>query len=231
MLTLYELAQMIDHSILHPSTTDAELVKGIELAKRYQTIVVVPKVYQIPRARQLLGDSKVRLCAPIGFPQGLNAPEIKAAEAEWAIAQGAVEMDMVINISALKSRQYDFVAKDIAGVAAVARRHGVPLKVILECCLLTDEEKVAGCQIAEREGANFVKTSTQTQPGGATVKDIRLMRATVGGEVVVKASGYITDIDITLALYQAGARRFGTGYTEAILEGLRAKRVAAGLEA
>jgi deoxyribose-phosphate aldolase len=184
---------------------------------------VVPKAYQIPRAKQLLGDSPVRLCAPISFPQGLNAPEIKRAEAEWALREGAVELDVVINVSALKTGQYDFVLDDIRGVVAAARPYGAPVKVILEACLLTDEEKVAACQLAERAGANFVKTSTQTQPGGATVEDIRLMRATVGPKMVVKASGYITDIDKALALYDAGARRFGTGFTAAILEGLRAR--------
>jgi deoxyribose-phosphate aldolase len=228
MLTVAEMAGMIDHSILHPSTTDADLVKGIEIAKRYRTICVVPKIYQIPRAKELLGDSPVRLCAPIGFPQGLNPTPIKAAEAEWAAQHGAVEMDMVLNISALKSKQYDYVAQDIAAVLAATRRAHAPLKVILETCLLTDEEIVAGCQIAVRAGAQFVKTSTQTQPGGATVEAIRLMCAVVTDAAVVKASGYITDIDKTLALYEAGARRFGTGYTEAILEGLRAKRLAAG---
>lgn len=130
---------------------------------------------------------------------------------------------MVINISALKSAQYEFVERDIAGVVEVAKRYGAPVKAILETCLLTDEEKVAACRIAERAGAAFVKTSTATQPGGATVEDIRLMRATVGPKVVVKASGYVTDIDKTLALYEAGARRFGTGYTVNILEGLRKK--------
>jgi deoxyribose-phosphate aldolase len=130
---------------------------------------------------------------------------------------------MVINISALKSGQDDFVLRDIAGVVEVANRYKVPVKAILETCLLSDQEKVRACKLAERAGAAFVKTSTQTQPGGATLEDIRLMRATVGPKVVVKASGYVTDIDKTLALYEAGARRFGTGYTVNILEGLRKK--------
>ena len=130
---------------------------------------------------------------------------------------------MVLNISELKSGHHDFVARDIAGVVQVAQRYGAPVKVILECYLLTDEEKVVASQIAEREGAAFIKTSTQTQPGGATVEDVRLIRATVGPAVQVKASGYITDIDKILALYEAGARRFGTGFTAQILEGLKAK--------
>lgn len=223
MLTVDQVAQMIDHSILLPAMTDADLVKGIGIAKHYHVGCVVPKTYQIPRARELLRDSGIRLACPISFPQGLNPPEIKQQEAEWALKNGAAELDMVLNISELKSGHHDFVARDIAGVVQVARRYGAPVKVILECYLLTDEEKVVACQIAEREGAAFVKTSTQTQPGGATVEDVRLMRATVGPRVTVKASGYITDIDKTLALYEAGARRFGTGFTMQILEGLKAK--------
>lgn len=221
MLTIDELAQMIDHSILLPSQTDQDLEEGIAVARRYRVKCVVPKAYQAARARELLKGSDVRLCIAIGFPQGLNLPEVKRYEAEQVLDQGAQELGMVINISALKSGQHAFVEKDIAGVVEAARRYDAPVKAILETCLLTDEEKVAACRIAERAGAAFVKTSTATQPGGATVEDIRLMRATVGPAVVVKASGYVTDIQKTLAFYEAGARRFGTGYTVNILEGLR----------
>ncbi len=226
MLTVEELAQMIDHSVLLPQQTEKDLEEGVALACAYNVKCIVPKIFQIPRAKELLKGSSVRLCAAIGFPQGLNPPEVKRYEAEWALSHGAVELDMVINISALKSRLHDYVQRDIAGVIEVARRYGAPVKVILETCLLTNDEKIAGCQIAERAGAGFVKTSTATQPGGATVEDIRLMRATVGPDVVVKASGYVTDIDKTLALYEAGARRFGTGYTRNILEGLKSKLAA-----
>jgi deoxyribose-phosphate aldolase len=221
MLTVFELAQMIDHSILLPGQTEKDLEEGIALARVYRVRCVVPKAYQAARAKELLKGSDVRLCIPIAFPQGLNLPEVKRYEAERALDQGAQELDMVINVSALKSREYAFVEKDIAGVVEVARRFDAPVKAILETCLLTDEEKVAGCRLAEQAGAAFVKTSTATQPGGATVEDIRLMRATVSPKVIVKASAYVTDIEKTLALYEAGARRFGTGYTANILEGLR----------
>ncbi len=223
MLTVDELAQMIDHSILLPQQTEKDLEDGVALACAYKVKCVVPKIFQIPRAKELLKGSSVRLCAAIAFPQGLNPPEVKRYEAEWALSHGAVELDMVINISALKSRLHDYVQRDIAGVVEVAKRFGAPVKAILETCLLTDDEKVTACQLAERAGADFVKTSTATQPGGATIEDIRLMRATVGANVVVKASGYVTDIDKTLALYDAGARRFGTGFTKNILEGLKKK--------
>jgi len=221
MLTLDELAQMIDHSILLPSQNDKDLIEGIAIARSYRVKCVVPKAFQAARAKQLLEGSDVRLCIAIGFPQGLNLPEVKRYEAERVLDQGAQELDMVINISALKSGHYDFVERDVAGIVEVANRYGAPVKAILETYLLTDGEKVMACKIAERAGAAFVKTSTATQPGGATVEDIRLMRATVSPKVIVKASGYVTDIDRVLALYEAGARRFGTGYTVDILEGLR----------
>jgi len=223
MLSVDELAQMIDHSILLPGQTDKNLVEGIAIARKYRVKCVVPKAFEAARAKQLLEGSDVRLCIAIGFPQGLNHPEVKRHEAELVLQQGAQELDMVINISALKSRRYEFVERDIAGVVEVAKRYGAPVKAILETYLLTDEEKVAACRVAEQAGAAFVKTSTATQPGGATVEDIRLMRMTVSPKVVVKASGYVTDIDKVVELYEAGARRFGTAYTVDILEGLRKK--------
>ncbi len=221
MLTVDELAQMIDHSILLPQQGEKELEEGIEIARTYRVKCVVPKAFQASRAKKLLEGSDVRLCIAIGFPQGVTAPEVKRFEAELALSQGAQELDMVINISALKSRQHDFVERDIAGVVQAASRFQAPVKAILETYLLTDEEKVMACKIAERAGAAFVKTSTATQPGGATVEDVKLMRAAVASHVVVKASAYVTDIEKTLALYEAGARRFGTAYTVQILEGLR----------
>jgi len=231
MLTVDELAQMIDHSILLPGQTDTDLVEGIAIARKYRVKCVVPKAFQAARAKRLLEGSDVRLCIAIGFPQGLNLPEVKRFEAERVLDQGAQELDVVINISALKSGHFDFVERDLAGVVEVASRHGAPVKAILETCLLTDEEKVTACKIAERAGAAFVKTSTATQPGGATVEDIRLMRATVSPKVTVKASGYVTDIEKVLALYAAGARRFGTSYTVDILEGMRKRLAEAGAAA
>ena len=230
MLTVQEVARMIDHSILLPTMGYDALAAGVEMCKQRGVGQLVPQAYQIPRANELLAESDIRLVCPISFPQGLNAPEIKRAEAAWALEHGAVELDMVMNVSALKSGDHAFVARDIRGVIEVANERAAPVKVILETCLLTDEEIVTACQIAEQEGARFVKTSTQTQPGGATVEAVRLMRASVGEGVIVKASGYITDIDKLLALYEAGARRFGTGYTAQILDGLAEKRAAAGLE-
>lgn len=221
MLTVEELAQMIDHSILLPQQTERDLEEGIAIARKYNVKCVVPKSFEAKKAKKLLEGSGVRLCVAIGFPQGVTRSEVKRYEAELALDAGAQELDMVINVSELKSGNHAFVEQDIAGVVELARRYDAPVKAILETYLLTDQEKVVACQIAERAGALFVKTSTATQPGGATVEDIRLMRATVSPHVVVKASGYVTDADKALALYEAGARRFGTGYTADILEGLR----------
>jgi deoxyribose-phosphate aldolase len=223
VLSVEQMAKMIDHSILLPGQGDRELEAGVEIALKYNVWCVVPKPFQVTRVRPMLRGSDVKLCTTVSFPQGLQLPETKRYEAERAIDQGCHELDMVINISALKSGDYDYVERDIHGVVAVAARYAVPVKVILETYLLTDEEKVMGCQLAEKAGARFVKTSTATQPGGATVEDIRLMRATVGPNVVVKASGFVTDADKALALYDAGARRYGTAFTVPILEGLRAK--------
>lgn len=223
MLTVDELAQMIDHSILLPGQTDRDLVEGIAIVQKYRVKCVVPKAFQAARAKRLLEGSDIRLCIPVGFPQGQHMPEVKRHEAEMALQQGAEELDMVINVSALKSGQNEFVERDIAGVVEVAKRYGASVKAILESCLLTDEEKAAACRIAARAGVAFVKTSTDTQAAGAAVEDIRLMRATLSSNVVVCASGYVTDIDKVLALYDAGARRFGTAHTVDILEGLRKK--------
>lgn len=228
MLTIDELAQMIDHSILLPHQTERDLEEGIAIARRYNVKCVVPKAFDAVRAKRLLEGSAVRLCVAVGFPQGITRTEVKRLEAELALDAGAQELDMVINISALKSGDYSFVEHDIAAVVEPASRLNVPVKVIIETYLLTDAEKVIACQIAERAGARFVKTSTATQPGGATVEDVQLMRASVGPGVVVKASGFVTDTDKALALYEAGARRFGTSYTVNILEGLRERLARSG---
>lgn len=223
MLTLDEFAQMIDHAVLGPSQTDTDLEEGVRVARKYRVKCFCPNPYQLARARELLQGSDVQLCCPIGFPQGVTLPEVKQFEAETALKLGARELDMTINVGALKARRYDLVEQDIAGVVEVARRFGASVKTIIETCLLTDDEKVAACQIAERAGALFIKTSTGCQAGGATVEDVRLLRAAVGPNVVIKASGQVSDIEKALALYEAGARRFGTSSTVSILEGLRRK--------
>ncbi len=226
MLSVAELAKMIDHSILMPGQSDDDLKRGIEISLKYNVKCVVPKTYQGEKALKMLAGSDLFLCLPVGFPHGFNLPAVKKYEAELACQVGALELDMVMNTSALKSGEYDFVEEDVRGVVEVAAAKGVKVKAILETCVLTDEEKVAACKIAERAGAKFVKTSTAYMPGGATPADIRLMRANVSPDVVVKASGFVTNIDQVLELYEAGARRFGTSYTEPILEGLKQKLAA-----
>lgn len=223
MLTVDEAAQLIDHSILLPGQSDRDLEAGIQIARKYRTKCVVPKAHQAARAKELLRGSDVRLAIPIGFPQGFNLPEVKRLEAELVLQQGAQELDMVINTCALKSGDHALVERDIRGVVEVAERFGAPVKAIIETDVLTDEEKVTAAKIAEQAGAKFVKTSSGTLPGGATVADIRLLCSVVGPGMIVKASGHITDVDKFLALYEAGARRFGTSYTANILEGLKKK--------
>lgn len=228
MLTVDEAAQLIDHSILLPGQSDNDLEAGIEICRKYRTKCVVPKAHQAARAKELLRGSDVRLAIPIGFPQGFNLPEVKRLEAELVLQQGAQELDMMINTCALKSGDYALVERDIRGVVEVAARCGAPVKAIIETDVLTQAEKITAARIAEQAGAKFVKTSSGTLPGGATVEDIRLLRSVVGPDVIVKASGHVTDADKFLALYDAGARRFGTSYTVIILEGLRTKLVAQG---
>lgn len=168
-------------------------------------------------AAQALKGTDVKVCTVIGFPLGANTPEVKAFEAEDAIQNGADEIDMVINIGALKSQDYELVEKDIRAVVEAAK--GTLVKVIIETCLLTDDEKVKACQIAQKAGADFVKTSTGFSIGGATVADVALMRKTVGPNMGVKASGGARSYEDALAFIKAGATRIGASSGVAIMEG------------
>ena len=168
-------------------------------------------------AAQALKGTDVKVCTVIGFPLGANTPEVKAFEAEDAIQNGADEIDMVINIGALKSQDYELVEKDIRAVVEAAK--GTLVKVIIETCLLTDDEKVKACQIAQKAGADFVKTSTGFSTGGATVADVALMRKTVGPNMGVKASGGARSYEDALAFIKAGATRIGASSGVAIMEG------------
>jgi deoxyribose-phosphate aldolase len=221
MLSVEQLAKMIDHAILRPGQTDADMVAGVEVARKYRVRCFVPKAYQVAKAREMLEGSGVLVCVPIGFPQGFNLPEVKRLETELSFQQGAQEIDMVINTCALKSGDFDLVERDIAGVVAVAKAHGALVKAIIETCVLTNDEKVAAAKIAERAGAAYVKTSTGMLEGGATVADIALLRASVSPAVIVKASGGVNDVETALALHAAGAGHFGTAQTATILEGLK----------
>ena len=213
-----ELYRMIDHTILKPEATEAAVQKIIDEAKEYNFFSVCINPCWVAFASEQLADTDVAVCTVIGFPLGANTPEVKAYEAADAIKNGANEVDMVINIGALKSQQYDYVRQDIQGVVDAAKGKAL-VKVIIETALLTDEEKVKACELAKEAGADFVKTSTGFSTGGAKVADIRLMRETVGPDMGVKASGGVHNAEEALAMIEAGATRIGASTGVAIVSG------------
>lgn len=213
-----ELNRMIDHTILKPEATEAAVQKIIDEAEEYNFFSVCINPCWVAFASEQLADTDVAVCTVIGFPLGANTPEVKAYEAADAIKNGANEVDMVINIGALKSQQYDHVRQDIQGVVDAAKGKAL-VKVIIETALLTDEEKVKACELAKEAGADFVKTSTGFSTGGAKVADIRLMRETVGPDMGVKASGGVHNAEEALAMIEAGATRIGASTGVAIVSG------------
>ena len=213
-----ELNRMIDHTILKPEATEAAVQKIIDEAKEYNFFSVCINPCWVAFASEQLADTDVAVCTVIGFPLGANTPEVKAYEAADAIKNGANEVDMVINIGALKSQQYDHVRQDIQGIVDAAKGKAL-VKVIIETALLTDEEKVKACELAKEAGADFVKTSTGFSTGGAKVADIRLMRETVGPDMGVKASGGVHNAEEALAMIEAGATRIGARTGVAIVSG------------
>lgn len=213
-----ELNRMIDHTILKPEATEAAVQKIIDEAKEYNFFSVCINPCWVAFASEQLADTDVAVCTVIGFPLGANTPEVKAYEAADAIKNGANEVDMVINIGALKSQQYDHVRQDIQGVVDAAKGKAL-VKVIIETALLTDEEKVKACELAKEAGADFVKTSTGFSTGGAKVADIRLMRETVGPDMGVKASGGVHNAEEALAMIEAGATRIGASTGVEIVSG------------
>jgi len=217
-----ELAKMIDHTLLGPTATCDGVRRLCEEGIRYGVASVCVNPCHVALARELTADSPVKVCAVIGFPHGMNTTEVKGFEAEKAIAAGAEELDMVINVSALKEGDYEAVLSDIRSVCSAARKAPakVLVKVILETALLEEEEKIAGAILAVAGGAGFVKTSTGFGPGGATVEDVALLRRTVGERAGVKAAGGIRDAKTAIAMIEAGASRIGASRTGTILEGL-----------
>ncbi len=201
------IASMIDHTLLKPEATPAQVEKLCAEAAEYHFASVCVNPVYIPLAARLLDGTGVKVCCVVGFPLGAIAPEQKAAEAASCAAMGAEELDMVIHVGAAKAGDWALVKRDIAGVVKAAA--GRTVKVIIETCLLTDEEKVKACEAAKAAGADFVKTSTGFSTGGATTHDIALMRKTVGPEMGVKASGGIRDYATAMAMIEAGANRIG----------------------
>ena len=209
------IAAMIDHTLLKPEATPAQIEKLCAEAAEYHFASVCVNPVYIPLAARLLKGTGVKVCCVVGFPLGAIAPEQKAAEAASCAAMGAEELDMVIHVGAAKAGDWALVQRDIEGVVKAAAGHTV--KVIIETCLLTDEEKVKACEAAKAAGAHFVKTSTGFSTGGATTHDIALMRKTVGPEMGVKASGGIRDYETAMAMIEAGANRIGTSAGIAIV--------------
>lgn len=216
--TSLQLAKFIDHSLLRPELTRQDVVSGCELAARYHTATVCVKPCHVTLALKTLQDSDVAVSTVIGFPHGSNSTAVKVFEAEKAIDEGAVELDMVLNIGELRGGNLEYVRTDIAAVCDLANRWSVKVKVILENYYLTDEQKVIACQLSEQAGADWVKTSTGFASGGATLEDIRLMRASVSEKVQVKAAGGVRTLDALLQVIEAGCTRCGATATAAILD-------------
>ncbi len=214
-----ELARLLDHSLLKPEATEKEIVAQVEVVLQWGIGFFCVQPSYVSLAAGALRDSGARVVSVVGFPHGCERSTVKAHAAELAVRDGAAEVDMVMNVGRLKSGRSQAVADEIAQVVrAIA---GIPVKVILETCLLTEEEKVVACRMVRDSGAAFVKTSTGFHPaGGATVADVRLLRATVGPDFGVKAAGGIRTLADALAMLEAGANRLGTSASPTILTAL-----------
>ncbi len=213
------LARLIDHTMLKPDATPAEVEQLCEEGLRHGFAAVCINPTYVPLAAAKLGDTEVKVATVIGFPLGATTTTAKVCEAEQALDDGAIELDMVLNIGALKAGERDLVKEDIAAVATVCHEGGGLLKVIIEAALLNDEEKVLACEIAEEAGADFVKTSTGFAASGAKVEDVRLMRQTVSPQMGVKAAGGIHSYEEAMAMIEAGANRIGASAGIQIVKG------------
>nr|WP_024831525.1 deoxyribose-phosphate aldolase [Ruminiclostridium josui] len=218
MITSKEIAKMIDHSLLRPELNESEVRQGCRLAKEYSTASVCVKPCDVKIAKEELKGSDVLVTTVIGFPHGSNKTSVKVQEAIEAINDGAVELDMVLNIGRLLSKQFDYVEKDIKAVVDAAHQRGVIVKVILENCYLSDELKEIACKICEDAGADFVKTSTGFGSGGATLEDLELMRRTCSEKVKIKAAGGVRTLDDALSVRSKGTVRFGATATKVIMD-------------
>lgn len=219
--TATEIAGMIDHAVLKPELTRSDVDSQLDVAARYRIFSVCVRPSDVAHAVARLAGTGVAVGTVIGFPHGTTSTQAKVAESRQALADGAAELDMVVNIGRLRSGLLDDVEADVRAVVEAAGEHVV--KVILETALLTDDDVVAGCAAAERAGAAFVKTSTGFAGGGATPEHVALMRRTVGPSVQVKASGGVRDLDTVLAFHAAGVTRFGTSGTATILDDAAAR--------
>jgi len=220
-----DVAKMIDHALLNPTLTLAELEAGCQMALDYDVASVCIMPFALRHCADVLQGSTVKASTTIGFPHGGHVSGVKRAEAEQAIADGCQELDMVVNISQVLSGNWDYVRQDIGGVSDVAHRAGQKIKVIFENCYLQDEHKIELCRICSELNVDWVKTSTGFGSAGATLDDLRLMRRHAAPHVQVKASGGVRDLDSVLAIRQLGVSRCGSSRTKEILDECRARLV------
>jgi deoxyribose-phosphate aldolase len=213
------ISSMIDHTLLKPDVTPDQIAQLCYEARKYAFASVCVNPTHVRLCADLLRGSDVKVCTVVGFPLGATPSEVKVFETQKALEDGATEIDMVINIGALKSRDYELAARDIRGVVTAAHQKGALVKVIIETSLLTREEKIAACLLAKEAGANFVKTSTGFSGGGATVEDVALMREVVGPGIGVKASGGIHTYEEARSMVSAGATRIGASAGVEIVRG------------
>ena len=213
------LAHMIDHTLLKPEVTQDQIAQLCYEARKYSFASVCVNPANVKLCAQLLKGSNIPVCTVVGFPLGATSTEAKVFEAQQTIRDGATEVDMVTNVGALKSRDYELVERDIASVARACHANNAILKVIIEAALLTDEEKVVACQLAKVAGADFVKTSTGFGPSGATVEDVALMRRVVGPAMGIKAAGGIRTYEDAQKMIAAGATRIGASASVRIIQG------------
>jgi deoxyribose-phosphate aldolase len=223
-LTERDIAKSIDHSLLRPELDDAFVEAGCRLAAKYDVASVCVRPADVRRAAALLAGTDVAVGTTIGFPHGNHRTETKVLEAQRALADGATELDMVIQIGALKSGRDADVQADIEAVVKIGHAAGAIVKVIFENAYLTDDEKVRACHLTEAAGADFVKTSTGFAPSGATHDDLRLMRANTPPHIRVKAAGGVRTLDALLAVMELGVTRIGATATETIIEDFRARK-------
>ena len=214
---IQKLASMIDHTLLKPEATREQVEQLCDEAKQYGFASVCVNPAHVRLCAQRLKGSPVKVCAVVGFPLGATLPEVKAFETQQALEAGATEIDMVINIGALKDKDADLVARDMAAVVRTAHAGNALVKVIIEAALLSDDEKTTACQLAQSAGADFVKTSTGFGPGGATVEDVALMRRVVGPMMGIKAAGGIRTLADAQKMMAAGATRIGASASVKIM--------------
>lgn len=220
-LTESEIARLIDHTLLKPDATQDEIRKLCEEALQYRFASVCVNPWNVAQAAELLRGSAVKVCTVVGFPLGATLPEVKVFEAQKSIERGAREIDMVINIGALKSGLRDVVEADIRGVVLASHRGNAICKVIIETCLLTRDEKIQASLAAKNAGADFVKTSTGFSTAGATPEDVRLIRETIGPDTGIKAAGGVRTLEDLQKMVEAGATRIGASASVKIIQQLR----------